>query len=386
MGPAAAYNAMIDPDVSQVTLCDVSQQQLDVAQAKLKGMRGGEKLDTVVLDVRDEDATARLMAVYDVVLGALPLALIPVEIRAAAAAKTPLVDLYFPSEVNDAERADLRQQVAAAGIVVVLGCGIGSPGITEMSARYLAEKLDRVDELYIRCGGIPENPKPPLDYKIVFDGRQLPFEESDVATVENGKLVIKPRYSGAQRIYFSGVGECEDWLEDFPDWLLDMELFQNLKYAAHTTIRWPGYAAKVTMLKELGLLSLEPVEVDGVQVAPKRVLDAVLYPHVKLEEGERDMTLFRTEVKGEKNGQPREYQIETVDRYDDVLGFTSMARTTGFTAAIIARMVARGDVKATGMFMSEQVIFGPLFDALVSELAAAGVRFTLTTKKVEPLG
>ena len=39
MGPAAAYNAMIDPDVSRVTLCDVNRQQLDVAQAKLTGMR-----------------------------------------------------------------------------------------------------------------------------------------------------------------------------------------------------------------------------------------------------------------------------------------------------------------------------------------------------------
>jgi hypothetical protein len=36
--------------------------------------------------------------------------------------------------------------------------------------------------------------------------------------------------------------------------------------------------------------------------------------------------------------------------------------------------------------MPEQVIFGPLFDRLLSELAAAGVRFTLTTEKVEPLG
>ena len=216
MGPAAAYNAMIDPDVSRVTLCDVNQQQLDVAQAKLEGMQGGEKLDTVVLDVRDEHATAKLMADYDVVLGALPYALIPAEIRAAVVARTPLVDLYFPSELNDTEMASLRQQVAAAGIVVVLGCGIGSPGITEMSARYLAEKLDRVDELYIRCGGIPEDPKPPLDYKIVFDGRQLPLEESDASIVENGKLQTRPRYSGTHNVFFPGVGECEDWLEDFP--------------------------------------------------------------------------------------------------------------------------------------------------------------------------
>lgn len=386
MGPAAAYNAMIDPDVSRVTLCDLDQQQLDAAQAKLSGMQGGEKLDTVTLDVSDEDAAAQLMADFDVVLGALPLVLIPAEIRAAVAAKTPLVDLYFPVTVDAAGMAALRQQVEAAGITVVLGCGVGSPGMTEMSARYLAEKLDRVDELYVRCGGIPENPKPPLNYKIVFDGRQMPLEESDASIVENGELKAVPRYSGAKSIFFSGVGECEEWLEDFPEWLLEMEILKDLKYGAHTTIRWPGYAAKVTVLKEMGMLSEKPVEVDGVQVAPKSVLDAVLYPHVKMEEGERDITLFRTEVKGEKDGQPRKYLFETVDRYDDVLGFTSMARTTGFTGAIIARMIARGDLKVKGMFMSEQAVFGPLFDMLVSELAAAGVRFTLTTTKVEPLG
>jgi len=386
MGPAAAYNAMIDPDVSRVTLCDVDPQQLSAAQAKLEGMQGGEKLDTVTLDVRDEDAAARLMADYDVVLGALPLVLIPAEIQAAAAAKTSLVDLYYPVTVDETGMAALRQQVEAAGITVVLGCGVGSPGLTEMSARYLAEKLDRVDELYVRCGGIPKDPKPPLNYKIVFDGRQMPLEESDASIVENGELKAVPRYSGAKSIFFSGVGECEEWLEDFPEWLLDMEIFKDLKYAAHTTIRWPGYAAKVTVLKEMGMLSEKPVAVDGVQVAPKRVLDAVLYPHVKMEEGERDITLLRTEVKGEKDGQPRKYLIEMVDRYDDDLGFTSMARTTSFTGAIVARMIARGDLKAKGMFMSEQAVFGPPFDQLVSELAAAGVRFTLTTEKVELLG
>jgi len=386
MGPAAAYNAMIDPDVSRVTLCDLNQRQLDAARAKLSGLQGGEKLDTVTLDISDENAAAQLMSDFDVVLGALPLVLIPTEIRAAVAAKTPLVDLYYPVTVDAAGMAALRQQVEAAGITVVLGCGIGSPGMTEMTARYLAEKLDRVDELYVRCGGIPEKPQPPLDYKIVFDGRQMPLEESDASIVENGELKAVPRYSGVNNIFFSGVGECEEWLEDFPEWLLEMDIFKDLEYGAHTTIRWPGFAAKATVLKDMGMLSEKPVEVDGVQVAPKSVLDAVLYPHVKMEEGERDITLFRTEVKGEQDGQPRKYLIETVDRYDDVLGFTSMARTTGFTGAIVARMIARGDLKVKGMFMSEQAVFGPLFDMLVGELSTAGVRFTLTTEKVEPLG
>jgi lysine 6-dehydrogenase len=253
-------------------------------------------------------------------------------------------------------------------------------------ARHLTEKLDRVDELHIKCGGVPEKPAPPLGYKIVFGGRQMPLREGDARIVENGQLKPLPRYSGAETVIFPGVGECEVWHEGFMPWLLDLDALKGLKLGTQMTVRWPGYAAKVRVLKEMGLLSHEPVEVDGVQVAPKKLLDALLYPHVKLEEGERDITLLRVEAIGEKDGRPRRYKIEMVDRYDEARGFTSMARTTAFTGAIVARMVARGEVKGKGMLTPEKVITGPLFDRLVDDLAAVNVRFDMTTEKVKALG
>jgi len=140
----------------------------------------------------------------------------------------------------------------------------------------------------------------------------------------------------------------------------------------------------VTVLKEMGLLSLEPVTVEGVAVAPKKLLDALLYPRVRLEEGERDITVFRVEAVGEKEGRPRRYRSEMVDRYDE-LGFTSMARTTSFTGAIVARLIARGDLRASGVFSPEQLITGPLFDRLVAELAAAHVCFDFTEEEVETM-
>jgi lysine 6-dehydrogenase len=213
----------------------------------------------------------------------------------------------------------------------------------------------------------------------------LPLRESDARIAEKGQIKPVPRYSGVETVVFPGVGECEAWHEGFMPWLLDLEALKGLKLGTQKTVRWPGYAAKVTVLRELGLLSQNPVEVDGVQVAPKKLLDAVLYPHVRLEEGERDITLFRVEAMGEKEGHPRRYRIEMVDRYDKVLGFTSMARTTAFTGAIVARMVARGDIKAKGMTTPEQVITGPLFDRLVDDLAAVNVRFDITTETVEAL-
>jgi saccharopine dehydrogenase-like NADP-dependent oxidoreductase len=125
--------------------------------------------------------------------------------------------------------------------------------------------------------------------------------------------------------------------------------------------------------------------VDGVQVAPKKLLDALLYPHVRLEPGERDITVFRVEVAGEKDGRPRRYRVDMVDRYDPIHDFTSMARTTAFTGAIVARMIARGDLQARGWLTPERVITAALFDRLVRELAETGVLFEMTTEKVERL-
>jgi lysine 6-dehydrogenase len=381
MGPAAAFNAQSDPDVSQVTPCDMNQGQLDAAQAKLASLEGGEKMTTVALDLSDQAAASKLMADFDAIVAALPREAIPLGMRAAMAAKTHLVDLSWPPE---SEVEKIKQEAEAAGVLIVPGCGV-EPGLTEIMARYLAEKLDRIDELHIKCGGIPEKPAPPLGYKIVFGGRRMPLRESDARIAENGELKPVPRYSGAHAVFFPGVGECEAWHEGFMPWLMDLEVLQGLKLGTQMTCRWPGYAAKVTVLKEMGLLSEEPIEVDGAQIAPKKFLDALLYPHVKLEEGERDITLFRVEALGEKKGRPRKYKIEMVDRYDEELGFTSMARTTAYTGAIVARMIARGDLEASGFLMPEQVITGSLFDKLLDELTAVNMRFDITTKKIKAL-
>jgi lysine 6-dehydrogenase len=376
MGPAAAFNAMSDAQVTRVTLCDMDWQKWDAAQAKLGRMRGGDKLTFAPLDLNDQTSAVQLAADFDVVVAALPKPAIPLGIRAAARAGKPLVDLSWPLEPTLTE---LRRLVEETGTLVILGCGL-EPGLTEIMARHLAEKLDRVDELHIKCGGIPVQPGPPLGYKIVFGGRQLPLREADSPVVEDGKLVMVPRYSGVERVVFPGVGECEAWHEGFMPWLLDLEALQGLQRGTQKTVRWPGYAARVTLLKELGLLSTKPIEVDGVQVAPKKLLDALLYPRVRLQEGEGDITLMRVEALGEKDGEPCRYQVQMVDRHDETLGFTSMARTTAFTGAIVARMAARGEIQARGILTPEQVITGALFERLVDELAARGVRFEMTSE------
>lgn len=381
MGPAAAYNCLQDPDVSEVAIADMDQAQLDACRAKLRPHPGSDRLRAVRHDLRDAAATVALMRGFDAILGALPHAASIMAIRAAAKAGVPILDL---SRLADEEVAMLRGELEAAGARVILGCGL-EPGLTEIMTRYLAEQLDHVDEVHIKCGGIPEVPAPPLGYKIVFGGRRLPLQERDAWIVREGRLEPVPRYSGVEPVRFVGVGECEAWHEGFMPWLLELPQLRGLRLGTQKTVRWPGYAAKVTVLKELGLLSEEPLAIGGAEIAPKDYIDTLLYPKVRLEEGERDITVFRVEASGEKDGRPRRYTIEMIDRYDDATGFTSMARTTAFTGAIVTRMLARGEIAATGAIPPEQVITGPLLARLVRELAAAGVRFDLGVTRVDAL-
>lgn len=374
MGPAAAYNALNDPEVSEVALCDVDAARLDAAAAALRAVTNAGRLRTVRLDLADRAAAAALFAEFDAVLAALPWRVSMLAFDAAIAARVPIVDLAIP---EDADLPELARRSEEAGTMVLLGCGL-EPGLTEIVARRLAADLDTVEELHIKCGGVPETPSGPLGYKIVFGGHELPFRDSAALAVEGGEAVSVLRYSGVEATSFAGVGACEAWHEGMMPWLLEMDEFRGITEGTQKTLRWPGYASRVSVLLELGLLSREPVRVGEVSVAPKYVVDAALYPSVRLGADEGDITLFRVEVIGRKGGERLRHCVDMVDRMDRRTGFTSMARTTAFTGAIAARMIGRGELVGAGMFTSEALIAGDAYDRMMRELEAEGIHFEHT--------
>jgi len=209
MGPAAAFQAMVSSTVEQVIICDESETQLRGALAKLAGKSGASKLGVVRLDLNNQAAAIKLIASFDVVVAALPQAVSALAVQAALQAGTPIVDL---SLLSHAAMLKLQALAQTTGGLAILGCGL-EPGLTEIVARYLAEQLDQVDELHIKCGGIPEKPDPPLGYKIVFGGRQLPLSESDARLVENELCFMcghKMVYAGFKKNNdYRAFGVCE---------------------------------------------------------------------------------------------------------------------------------------------------------------------------------
>ena len=136
-------------------------------------------------------------------------------------------------------------------------------------------------------------------------------------------------------------------------------------------------------LLELGVIGGKPVQYQGKEIVPVDFFHELIYPIIKFDDkaGDRDITVLLVRVSGKSDGLDVDVTYDMVDEYDEEHGVTSMAKTTGFTAAIIARIVARGAVKKKGIQWPVRIIKGPLFEELFSNLHEKGVEITETITK-----
>jgi lysine 6-dehydrogenase len=134
------------------------------------------------------------------------------------------------------------------------------------------------------------------------------------------------------------------------------------------TLRYPGHFAQLRAFYDLGLWDLEPVLIGGVEVVPREVFHRLFEPKVTFPQ-DKDLVIVRVRVQGTKDGRPAEAFVQVVDYYDDRTGFTAMERGTGWSAAIVAEMMARGETPRGAGGVEVMVPAGPF----VRELHLRGI-------------
>jgi saccharopine dehydrogenase-like NADP-dependent oxidoreductase len=153
-------------------------------------------------------------------------------------------------------------------------------------------------------------------------------------------------------IYFPGLGTLEAFNTDGLRSLIKTLDIPNMK---EKTMRYPGHIDKIILLRESGFFSEEAVEVNGVKIKPLDVTARLLFPKWKLEEGEVDITVMKIIVKGKKDGKAVSYTYDLLDKYDPVSKVHSMARTTGYTATMVLRLLKTGLFKKKGIIPPELI-------------------------------
>src|SRR5262249_35078517 len=143
------------------------------------------------------------------------------------------------------------------------------------------------------------------------------------------------------------------------------------------TLRYPGHAEQMRLLRDCGFFASEALDVGGVRVAPRAVTERLLRGPWELQPGEEAVTLVRVTVTGRKAGVARRYVFQLLDRTDRVTGTTSMARTTGYPCAIVAGMLARREYRSPGVAAPEILARDPKAAAhLLEGLKARGISWT----------
>ena len=371
MGATIARDLVGRKQVEQVTVCDVDRGRLRV----LTHREHSSKLTVKVHDVRKRPATAKLLSRFDVGIGALPHGLSEYAINSAIKARVDFVDLIFGWRFGQAE---IDSACRRRGITIIPACGL-APGLTNILAMAAAERMKRVSEVHIKVGGIPEKPRPPLNYRIVFSFQAVLEEYMRKARiVKHGRVKDVPALSGLETITFrSPIGKCECFYTDGLSTLV--QTIRSVREMDEKTIRWPGHAEQIRTLIDCGLLETNPVSYQDLSIVPKEFVANILSDKLALKE-ERDITLLRVDVSGRENGEQARRRYEMIDHYDGRHGITSMARTTAFPCSIAAQILASGRISRTGLIPPELAFRDELRTEFLDYLAERGMKIKSTLR------
>ena len=375
MGRAIAYDLARAKGVEEVVLGDIS---LEVARRSAawagqegpgagKAPKGGlAAIRPVKADVSKIASIKKFMKGMDAAVGAVSYRFNVALSKAAIAMKVNFNDLGGNNTVVQNQLA-LDEKARKAGITIVPDCGL-APGMVALLVARAVEKLGTADSEWIRVGGLPLHPVPPLNYKIVFqpDGLINEYVEPAVA-LRDGKKVELECLTDIEELEFPPpFGKLEAFVTSGGASTLPDTFKNRVRDLDYKTIRYPGHAERFKAILSLGLGSTKPLKVGGLRLAPRALLNYLLLVAPDLNREDQDSVLVRvTAVKGEKK-----VQYELIDLGEPALGITAMMRTTSFPASTVAWMLGSGKVEKKGAFPQELCIPAESF---IREIRKRGV-------------
>jgi lysine 6-dehydrogenase len=268
------------------------------------------------------------------------------------------------------QQKELMDKAKAKGITVVPDCGV-APGMVNILAQYGIEQMDSVDSVRIYVGGLPQNPEPPLNYQIVYSLEGvLDYYTTLSWVVRNGKRAQVTALSERETMEFpKPAGELEAFHTAGGLSTMAWRYEGKIPTMEYKTLRYPGHAEKMEMIRELGLLDLEPVDVKGNKVLPRDVFVSVVGPKLTKPKG-KDLLVLRVEVQGKKGGKPATRRFDLIDRYDEEHGISAMMRTTGYSLSITGQFQASGKVTPPGVWTPDECMPAPDY---IAELRRRGM-------------
>ena len=344
----------------QVTAADRSAEALTALQSS--------GIATQPLDVASEGALNAAVKPCDIVVSAVPGAAGFETLRRLIECGKDVVDIsFFPENALQLD-ALARQR----GVRVIVDAGV-APGLSNLILGHEAALMETTESFMCMVGGLPVRRDPPWEYKAPFSPADVVEEYiRPVRLRRDGREVQCEALDELELVELPGSGPLEAFLTDGLRTLLHTTDTPTL---VEKTLRYPGYVAKIRLLKESGFFDTAPLSVNGIGIRPLDVTTRLLDRTWFAGPDEEELTVMRVEVVGRVQGARLRHVYDLFDRYDVATRTSSMARTTGYTCTGLVRWLARGGWTRPGIAPPELPGAEPAcFDFVLKHLAERGIR------------
>ena len=359
VGGAIVRDLSAEADFS-VKVVDLDPQAMD----RLEGLDVTLELH----DLSNPDRVVEAVSGADLVVGCVPGFMGYRTVEVALGEGKPVVDISF----FDEDAFGLDELAREEGVPCLVDCGI-APGLSNLILGRMEVALDETTSFRALVGGLPVERDWPWEYKAPFSPRDVLAEYMRPARLRrNGQDVTLPALSEVELVHFPGLGTLEAFNTGGLRTLMETSSTPDL---VEKTIRYPGHADRMRVLREAGFFNDTEILAPSGLVRPRDVTETLLFDAWQFEEGEPDLTVCRFTIEGVHEGQRVRHTYDLLDYYNTETETSSMARTTGYTCAAMVRLVAKGRWTAPGVAPAEVVGRDEAcFDFVLNHLEERGVQ------------
>ncbi len=365
--------------MGKITVKDLSEtapKDAEIVIADYDGMKAKLLADDYVnqghanfswaqVDVRNLDQATHALSGATVVINSAPYKLNIAVMELCLRLKCHYVDLGGLFHVT-LEQLKLHERFAGIQKLALLGMG-AAPGITNILARYAADRLEKVTEIHCRVGSMDASkyfPKPALAVSYTLATILEEFSMPP-AVFTKGKMTFVEAMSGDKPHRFPspiGIRKPMYTIHSEVATLAPSYAPKGVKEVSFKIAFDPEFTDRVRFLRDFGFADKEPRRIGDVSVRPIDVVNfvAMNQPPSKMLGKMKQYEVVRSIVKGTERGKKVTYVVDCHTAGLPQWGL-GLDVDTGCPPAIAAQMLVKGEITEVGALPAEKCVPPEIF-------------------------